>query len=66
MASSVLNKQGYNPDAIERQLAHIDDNKVRASYNRADYMAERREMMQWYSDWLKARYEAAKAAVQAT
>ncbi|VEJ21491.1 tyrosine-type recombinase/integrase [Neisseria animaloris] len=59
LASSLLNEQGNNPDAIERQLAHIDDNKIRAAYNRTDYMAERVEMMQWYSDYLRARYDEA-------
>ncbi|KPN72893.1 integrase arm-type DNA-binding domain-containing protein [Neisseria sp. 74A18] len=64
LASSVLNEQGYNPDAIERQLAHIDDNKIRAAYNRTDYMAERVEMMQWYSDYLRARYNEARGLIQ--
>ena len=60
LASSLLNEQGYNPDAIERQLAHIESNRIRAAYNRAEYTEERQAMMQWYSDWLKARYEQAK------
>lgn len=53
LASSILNEQGYNPDAIERQLAHVEEDRIRAAYNRADYMDERREMMQWYSDYLR-------------
>ena len=61
LASSILNEQGYNPDAIERQLAHVEEDRIRAAYNRADYMDERREMMQWYSDYLRERYEAARA-----
>lgn len=60
LASSLLNEKGFNPDAIERQLAHIEGNKIRAAYNRAEYIEERKTMMQWYSDWLKARYEQAK------
>ena len=56
LASSILNEQGYNPDAIERQLAHVEEDRIRAAYNRADYMDERREMMQWYSDYLRERY----------
>ena len=60
LASSLLNEQGYNPDAIERQLAHIESNRIRAAYNRAEYTEERQAMMQWYSDWLKKRYEQAK------
>jgi hypothetical protein len=57
----VLNEQGFNADAIERQLAHVEDNKIRAAYNRAEYLAERAQMMQWYSDFLRQRYDAAKA-----
>ncbi len=65
LASSILNEQGFNPDAIERQLAHVEENKIRAAYNRAEYLAERTEMMQWYSDYLRERYEAALALIQA-
>jgi len=52
MASSLLNQMGFNPDAIERQLAHKDTNEVRASYNRAQYMEERIQMMQAWSTTL--------------
>lgn len=53
MASSYLNESGkWNSDAIERQLAHAERNKVRAAYNHADYLEERRRMMQWWSDEL--------------
>ena len=52
MASTILNEQGWPPDVIERQLAHVERNKVRAAYNRAEYLAERREMMQAWTDWL--------------
>ena len=65
LASSILNEQGFNPDAIERQLAHVEENKIRAAYNRAEYLAERTEMMQWYSNYLRERYEAALALMQA-
>ena len=51
-ASTTLNEQGYRVDVIERQLAHGDRNKIRAAYNRSQYVAERTEMMQWYSDYL--------------
>ena len=51
-ASTTLNEQGYRVDVIERQLAHGDRNKIRAAYNRSQYLAERTEMMQWYSDYL--------------
>ena len=64
LASSVLNEQGFNPDAIERQLAHIENNKIRAAYNRADYLNERKEFMQWYSDFLQERYNQALQLIQ--
>jgi len=51
-ASSLLNEMGFNPDAIERQLSHKDDNKVRAAYNRAQYLEERRDMLQQWADYL--------------
>ena len=64
LASSVLNEQGFNPDAIERQLAHIENNKIRSAYNRADYLNERKEFMQWYSDFLQERYNQALQLIQ--
>lgn len=51
-ASSMLNEQGFNPDAIERQLAHKDRNPVRGAYNRAAYWTIRIEMMQHWADYL--------------
>ena len=51
-ASTILNEHGFKPDVIERQLAHSERNKVRASYNHAQYLPERREMMQWWGDYL--------------
>ena len=52
-ASTVLNEsRKWHPDVIERQLAHVEGNKVRAAYNHAEYLDERREMMQWWSDKL--------------
>jgi integrase len=53
-ASTILNEQGWNPDAIERQLAHVERNKVRAAYHRSEYLAERRKMMQAWADYLDA------------
>ena len=64
LASSVLNEQGFNPDAIERQLAHIENNKIRAAYNRAEYLNERKEFMQWYSDFLRERYSQALRLIE--
>lgn len=52
MASTLLNEQGWNRDAIERQLAHAERNNVRAAYNYAEYMPERRKMMQHWADYL--------------
>lgn len=52
MASSLLNELGWNPDAIERQLAHKEPNKIRAAYNRAEYLDERTRMMQAWADYL--------------
>lgn len=51
-ASTILNEQGWRPDVIERQLAHVERNKVRAAYNRAEYLDERRQMMQAWADYL--------------
>lgn len=51
-ASTILNEHGYPPDVIERQLAHCERNKVRAAYNHAQYLPERRKMMQWWADFL--------------
>jgi integrase len=52
MASTRLNELGYPPDVIELQLAHVERNKVRAAYNRAERIAERRAMMQAWADYL--------------
>ena len=56
LASSTLNEKGFNPDAIELQLAHQPSDKIRAAYNRADYWQERVEMMAWYGDLLRGHY----------
>jgi integrase len=61
-ASTVLNEHGFSPDVIERQLAHGERNKVRAAYNHAQYLPERRKMMQWWADYLD---EVGKKANQA-
>ena len=52
LASTRLNEMGWAPDVIERQLAHAERNKVRAAYNRAQYLAERTKMMQAWADYL--------------
>lgn len=51
-ASTILNEHGFAPDVIERQLAHIERNEVRAAYNHAQYLPERKKMMQWWADYL--------------
>ncbi len=52
IASTLLNERGVNPDLIELQLAHAERNRVRAAYNRAQRLAERRFMMQQWSEYL--------------
>lgn len=52
MASTLLNEAGYDPDVIEAQLAHTGADKIRAIYNRAQYMAKRRVLMQAWADYL--------------
>ncbi|HEV2320337.1 MAG TPA: site-specific integrase, partial [Verrucomicrobiae bacterium] len=54
MASTILNENGWNRDAIERQLAHGERDKVRGAYNYAELLPERRKMMQWWADYLDA------------
>jgi len=52
-ASTVLNESGaFRPEVIERQLSHIERNRIRASYNRAEYLEERRAMLQWWADFI--------------
>lgn len=51
-ASTMLNEQGYNPDWIEAQLAHSERNSVRAAYNRAAYLPERRKMMIEWANYI--------------
>jgi integrase len=60
-ASTVLNEHGFPPDVIERQLAHGERNKVRAAYNHAQHLPERRKMMQWWADYLDEIARKAKA-----
>lgn len=54
MASTMLNEQGWNRDAIERQLAHAERDEIRAAYNYAEHLPERRRMMQAWADYLDA------------
>lgn len=60
VASTALNEMGYRPDVIEAQLAHIETNRVRAAYNHAKYLPERRELMQVWADYLDAVRQGGK------
>jgi integrase len=53
-ASTILNEQGFNRDWIERQLAHAERNEVRAAYNAAEWLGDRRYMLTWWSEYLDA------------
>lgn len=52
MASTRLNEMNFRPDTIEAQLAHKCADEVRLAYNRADYMAERKDLIQKWADYL--------------
>ena len=60
MASTILHEQGWPHEAIERQLAHAERNKVSAAYNYAEHLPKRREMMQAWADYLEALKSGAK------
>jgi len=60
MASTLLNEQGWNRDAIEKQLSHGERDAIRASYNFAQYLPERRKMMQGWADFLEGLKAGAK------
>jgi integrase len=61
MAATRLNEMGWNADAIERQLAHAEPNKVRAAYvSAAQYLEERTRMMQAWADYLDGLRSGAK------
>ncbi|HDO1355755.1 TPA: tyrosine-type recombinase/integrase [Aeromonas veronii] len=55
LASTILNEEGFDPDVIERQLAHAERNKVRAAYHRAEYLDERRKLLQWLADFYESQ-----------
>lgn len=54
VASTWANERWYNEDAIEIQLSHVPKDRVRAVYNRAKYLEERRSMLQAHADWIDA------------
>ena len=66
MASTLLNETGHRQDVIEAQLAHTSADKIRAIYNRAQYMDERRKLMQDWANMLDALRSAAAKAVRHT
>lgn len=55
LITNVLNENGFNRDAIERQLDHQERNQVRAAYLRSDFMEARTQMMQWFADWCDSK-----------
>jgi len=58
-ASTLLNESGhFEPDWIETQLAHVDQNKVRGAYNAALYLKHRRQMLQWWADFVDRQTSA--------
>jgi integrase len=57
-ASTILNEHGFNRDWIERQLAHVEWNDVRAAYNSAEWLPDRRKMMSWWSNYLASILQA--------
>lgn len=63
VASTILNEQGFNADVIERQLAHCERNAIRGAYNRAEYLKERKRMMQWWGDYLDSVASGSKVLV---
>lgn len=66
VASTILNETGlFKPDVIERQLAHCERNEVRGAYNRAEYLSERKRMMQYWADYLDS-LEAGEKVVPLT
>lgn len=60
VASTALNEMGFRSDVIERQLAHCERNEVRGAYNRAEYIKERKAMMQSWADYLDSIAAGAK------
>jgi integrase len=61
-ASTLLNESGkWNADAIERQLAHVEGNKVRAAYQRGEFWEERVRMMSWWADYIDTLRDADKS-----
>lgn len=63
LASTTLNEESeFDKDIIEAQLAHMDKDQIRAIYNRADYLKERAEMMQWWGNYVESKAKLANYA----
>jgi len=60
VASTILNEAGVRADVIERQLAHCERNEIRGAYNRAEYLPERRKLMQQWADMVDALAQGAQ------
>jgi integrase len=60
LITDVLNENGFNPDAIEKQLDHSEQSQVRRAYLRSNFMDERIKMMQWFANWCDAQAEGKK------
>ena len=56
--STILHEEGFNTAWIETQLAHVDKNAIRGTYNHALYLEGRREMMRWYADYINANHNS--------
>lgn len=59
--STIANEAGFDSDVIEKALAHEERNKVRAAYHRSEYIEQRRELMQWWADYLQTATESVSA-----
>jgi integrase len=63
LASTILNETGFQPDVIERQLAHVERNKVRAAYHRSEYLEERQKMMDWWGACIESMVNEQKVVL---
>jgi integrase len=54
LASTILNETGFRPDVVERQLAYVERNKVRAAYHMSEYLEDRRKMMEWWGVYIES------------
>lgn len=64
--STWANERGFNPDAIEYQLAHRPENEVRAAYNHAKYWEQRRSLLQAWGDWVESQSRLSQASPAST